>query len=1169
MIFVVGFLWLMMALMPIGINAIQVSPEAGLRNASSAIMRTTEGGFIPINMAFTAPNRTLGTEMSASERTRRLIPYVAYYSPSQTEFPINQQYVVQMTPPSPSKQQLHYQSPQKSQKQQHMHSPAAAAAAASSAIPLPTAYVHMKVPINNQHQLQIHHQQQQQLQSHAHHNHHHSPQAVFQTIAYGGQHPPTQLKEKSKLAVKVPQLQHSIVPPAPPAVGGATQQQRILYPHNTYNKEDSLSLSKQFHSQKINMTPFTPTNSVPGRFIPIVYTNEQQQNNNINYKTPGTSSSIDLHEQQQQQQQHQLHHQQQQRYQQQHLHQQQLHLYNDLPSIGQSDEQHQQLQHLQSHPSGSVVGHKQQQLNPEDYHRHRPQGEIVVTIPASPLPSSELVVPKTLSQVPPQQQDNRQHEHVQYVTISTPGPPSSPSYRIISDLPTENRHQHQQHQLHQQQHQHQVQQQHQQQYEQQQQFPNTDNLTPQQKYVNYLRQQLRYKQQQQLQEHHHQDEKNLQHPHHYQIQQQQQQQQQNHHLYSYDLGTTANPVHSPSLSSSSSLSASSSTASQHPSTTQSVDVHPENHHHHNQNRFNEKYPQHSPINHVVYQPSEVLTDPEQILHPSSNKHSHHHHSHRYNPLPSPSSTSQPPQQQHQLQSHQYASNPNKYIEYIIDDPKQEIEEHSTSQEKDHQQQRQGIRPPPMILVGNSRPAPPPVEVVVSSPRPLYKNQPTLRLHAISPTPRPEVIFVSSKPKHTQLSPTVSPIVKPIKLKPSQQYPTPDHPLPPPSTSPKDVLPDLKTLSLAEILRKLQESNHLPQTLTPDNIDNSIRTLIRILHNLKGSQTIVDDPPQHHEQDYDYNNNEEDEGTPAQQDLSLPGAKPGPNSGRPGIDYPTLDRIPVTSFDCQQQRYKGFFGDPETNCQVWHYCDLNGGKASFLCPNGTIFSQIALTCDWWFNVKCATTPQLYVLNERLYKYILPFTPKFPEDYSGPLVDKYLALKFKEMEDKMNREKLKGRGGNDDNNENDNENNDTEDSIVDDVTQGPIEHGNTPKKKPDQSDGLIGEILSTVGEQSSEKNLLIDEETGRIASRAQGEESSAIEQTTKELPLSQQPIVVSTTELPFGMGNGESPSSSSVSNDPPTMMGDKVSVEKVEVIEIKSDGTSGHLIPESSYSPVVDT
>jgi hypothetical protein len=73
--------------------------------------------------------------------------------------------------------------------------------------------------------------------------------------------------------------------------------------------------------------------------------------------------------------------------------------------------------------------------------------------------------------------------------------------------------------------------------------------------------------------------------------------------------------------------------------------------------------------------------------------------------------------------------------------------------------------------------------------------------------------------------------------------------------------------------------------------------------------------------------------------------PTPNAGRPGIDFPNFHEIPPTAFSCKEQRYKGFFGDPETRCQVWHYCDLNGGKASFLCPNGTIFSQTALTCDW--------------------------------------------------------------------------------------------------------------------------------------------------------------------------------------------------------------------------------
>ncbi|KAK7867617.1 hypothetical protein R5R35_014812 [Gryllus longicercus] len=132
---------------------------------------------------------------------------------------------------------------------------------------------------------------------------------------------------------------------------------------------------------------------------------------------------------------------------------------------------------------------------------------------------------------------------------------------------------------------------------------------------------------------------------------------------------------------------------------------------------------------------------------------------------------------------------------------------------------------------------------------------------------------------------------------------------------------------------------------------------------------------------------------------------GGTPGRPGVDYPTLASIPPTTFDCKSQRYKGFFGDPETHCQVWHYCDLNGGQASFLCPNGTIFSQVALTCDWWFNVRCASTPQLYVLNERLYKYILPVMPSFPEDFTGPLVDQYLTLKFREQEQKS---KAKAKG-----------------------------------------------------------------------------------------------------------------------------------------------------------------
>lgn len=44
-------------------------------------------------------------------------------------------------------------------------------------------------------------------------------------------------------------------------------------------------------------------------------------------------------------------------------------------------------------------------------------------------------------------------------------------------------------------------------------------------------------------------------------------------------------------------------------------------------------------------------------------------------------------------------------------------------------------------------------------------------------------------------------------------------------------------------------------------------------------------------------------------------------------------------------------------QVFHICEA-GKKISFLCPNGTIFQQTDLICDWWFKVNCAASPGHY-------------------------------------------------------------------------------------------------------------------------------------------------------------------------------------------------------------------
>ncbi|KAI8420945.1 hypothetical protein MSG28_008099 [Choristoneura fumiferana] len=261
-----------------------------------------------------------------------------------------------------------------------------------------------------------------------------------------------------------------------------------------------------------------------------------------------------------------------------------------------------------------------------------------------------------------------------------------------------------------------------------------------------------------------------------------------------------------------------------------------------------------------------------------------------------------------------------------------------------------------------------------------------------------------------------------------------------------------TMTIGDLLNSLQLNKSIPKPITRDNVASSIRTLLQVLNALKAmpqqnevevpvlstpkpfvAAKIVEVPvpvpvkpvlaiaptpatsaEELHEEQYlapvntpsqHLDENHQDGSSSQSFPLRPHSDDEGGTPGRPGVDYPVLTIIPPTAFDCKTQRYKGFFADPETRCQVWHYCDLNGGQASFLCPNGTIFSQAALTCDWWFNVRCASTTQLYVLNESLYKFILPHSPKFPEDYSGPLVDKYLTLKFKEMEEQFKKNKNK--------------------------------------------------------------------------------------------------------------------------------------------------------------------
>eukprot|EP00094_Tigriopus_californicus_P006349 TCALIF_06114-PA protein Name:"Protein of unknown function" AED:0.25 eAED:0.25 QI:0/0.5/0/0.66/1/1/3/0/174 len=69
-------------------------------------------------------------------------------------------------------------------------------------------------------------------------------------------------------------------------------------------------------------------------------------------------------------------------------------------------------------------------------------------------------------------------------------------------------------------------------------------------------------------------------------------------------------------------------------------------------------------------------------------------------------------------------------------------------------------------------------------------------------------------------------------------------------------------------------------------------------------------------------------------------------GTPGVDYPIFSQAPITNFDCSDKIFGGYYADVDAQCQSFHICGRDGGQGwSFICPNGTIFNQAYLICDW--------------------------------------------------------------------------------------------------------------------------------------------------------------------------------------------------------------------------------
>lgn len=188
----------------------------------------------------------------------------------------------------------------------------------------------------------------------------------------------------------------------------------------------------------------------------------------------------------------------------------------------------------------------------------------------------------------------------------------------------------------------------------------------------------------------------------------------------------------------------------------------------------------------------------------------------------------------------------------------------------------------------------PKPIIQTSPRPIFQTSPKPILqpipveydHGFLPTIPTIPPTHYSIPKQEIFSTKAKKLRRPKPKKPTT-----------PTTTTTD-----KYGALNELLNDYDLGNRLSNKITAENIGSSIQTLsavLQILQNEADEQVRPTKPKPVHRPDPidEYDSNYDG------------------NQGRPGVDYPILSVIPKTSFDCKTQRYKGFFGDPETHCQV--------------------------------------------------------------------------------------------------------------------------------------------------------------------------------------------------------------------------------------------------------------
>ncbi|XP_042884525.1 serine/arginine repetitive matrix protein 1-like [Penaeus japonicus] len=279
-----------------------------------------------------------------------------------------------------------------------------------------------------------------------------------------------------------------------------------------------------------------------------------------------------------------------------------------------------------------------------------------------------------------------------------------------------------------------------------------------------------------------------------------------------------------------------------------------------------------------------------------------------------------------------------------------------------------LSPPPF----SSLPTPPPADKYVPPPPRLPPHQ--LPSHGLTP-PQEESIFPPLPSSHSgeSYSPPPPPFPSPSPLPPVPPPSLPPRPRPPPTPpnstplrvydtprfshahrapvlptiTPIPLFPTGAPVSLAPTIIPLRRPLPVVPTRTP--VSAPVSPVAPVAPGLAYESPVYASTPPPPKRPSFY----ESVG-------GIPGVP-----GTPHKDFPMYATIPDTTFSCNG-RLTGYYADPEARCQVFHMCQYSSQKSSFLCPNGTIFNQLILTCDHWRNVDCEKAPILYDVNKKLYQ-----------------------------------------------------------------------------------------------------------------------------------------------------------------------------------------------------------